>query len=50
MALTLKPDSAKVGWQAGIVFNRFARYEQACADWRRDGYPGIKGRGAWLKE
>jgi type III restriction enzyme len=24
------------------MFNQFAQYEQAFADWRRDGYPGIK--------
>ncbi len=24
------------------MFNEFARYEQAFADWRRDGYPGLK--------
>jgi type III restriction enzyme len=24
------------------MFNEFARYEQAFADWRRDGYPGVK--------
>jgi type III restriction enzyme len=24
------------------MFNQFARYEQAFADWRRDGYPGVK--------
>ncbi len=24
------------------MFNQFARYEHAFADWRRDGYPGIK--------
>ena len=24
------------------MFNHFARHEQAFADWRRDGYPGVK--------
>ena len=24
------------------MFNHFARYEQDFADWRRDGYPGVK--------
>lgn len=24
------------------MFNQFAQYEQAFADWRRDGYPGLK--------
>jgi len=24
------------------MFNQFARYEEAFADWRRDGYPGVK--------
>ena len=24
------------------MFNQFARHEQAFADWRRDGYPGVK--------
>lgn len=24
------------------MFNQFARFEQAFADWRRDGYPGVK--------
>ncbi len=24
------------------MFNEFARYEQVFADWRRDGYPGVK--------
>ncbi|MCH7702026.1 MAG: hypothetical protein IID37_10080 [Planctomycetes bacterium] len=24
------------------MFNHFARYKQALADWRRDGYPGAK--------
>jgi len=24
------------------MFNKFARYEHAFADWRRDGYPGVK--------
>jgi type III restriction enzyme len=26
------------------MFNEFARYEQAFADWRRDGYPGMKAK------
>src|SRR3989304_4709109 len=24
------------------MFNEFARFEQTFADWRRDGYPGVK--------
>ena len=24
------------------MFNRFSAFEQAFADWRRDGYPGVK--------